>query len=148
MNVTMSDERRKRIVQMLRQDRRYTLEAYSFVGESLAYAQHVLGMGGQSTGEGEEDVDPDEQFERHLTGQQLCEAIRLYALEQFGYMAKVVLNSWGVHCTGDFGEIVYNWIRIGEMKKSDNDRREDFDDVYDFDEAFLQHFEITIPEQR
>jgi uncharacterized repeat protein (TIGR04138 family) len=143
----MSDERRRRIVKMLREDPRYSFEAYSFVGESLAYAQHVLEMGTEQPAE-DEDGDPEDRTERHLTGQQLCEAIRLYAIEQYGFMAKMVLNSWGVHVTGDFGEIVYNWIRIGEMKKSDNDRREDFDDVYDFDEAFLQHFEITIPEQR
>jgi uncharacterized repeat protein (TIGR04138 family) len=61
-------------------------------------------------------------------------------------MAKVVLNSWGVYTTGDFGEIVYNWIRLGEMKKSEHDRREDFDDVFDFNEAFQQHFEITLPD--
>ncbi len=48
----------------------------------------------------------------------MCEAIRLYALEQYGYMAKTVLNSWGVHNTGDFGEIVFNLIRIEQMKKT------------------------------
>ncbi len=34
-------------------------------------------------------------------------------------MALTVLNNWGVHRTGDFGEIVYNLIRIKHMKKSD-----------------------------
>ena len=65
--------------------------------------------------------DAEEQeaaAERHLTGQQLCEAIRLYALDQYGYMAKCVLNSWGVHNTGDFGEIVFNLIRVGLMRKN------------------------------
>ena len=61
-------------------------------------------------------------------------------------MAKVVLNDWGVRSTGDFGEIVYNLIGIGLMKKSDTDRREDFDDVFDFDETFERHFKITKPE--
>ena len=60
-----------------------------------------------------------EEGERHITGQQLCEAIRKYALEQYGFMAKTVLNSWGVFSTGDFGEIVYNLIRIKHMKRSD-----------------------------
>jgi uncharacterized repeat protein (TIGR04138 family) len=57
----------------------------------------------------------------------------------------LVLNSWGVHSTSDFGEIVYNLIGIREMKKSDSDRREDFDDVYDFDEAFVKDFAILLP---
>ena len=60
-------------------------------------------------------------------------------------MAKTVLNSWGVRSTGDFGEIVFNLIRIGHMRKTPQDRREDFDDVYDFDTAFEEEFRISLP---
>ena len=127
------------ILQLLRDDPRFSLEAYQFVRESLDFAQRELGMGMPNSGPFEGEI-PDEA---HLTGQQLCEAIRLYALDQYGYLAKVVLGSWGVHSTSDFGEIVYNLIRINEMKKSNRDRREDFDDVYDFDTAFVQQFQIT-----
>ena len=69
------------------------------------------------------------------------------ALEQFGYMAKCVLNSWGVHNTGDFGNIVFNLIEIKQMKKTRHDRREDFDNVFDFDEGLLQGFKITVPQK-
>lgn len=88
-----------------------------------------------------------EGHEHHITGQQLCEAIRQYALEQFGFMSKTVLNNWGVHSTSDFGEIVYNLIRIRHMKKSTNDRREDFDEVYDFAHAFEPVFEHSSSDQ-
>ena len=84
--------------------------------------------------------------EKHVTGQQLCEAIRQYAIDQYGYMARPVLSSWGINVTGDFGEIVYNLIGIGLMKKSAGDRREDFDNVYDFEDAFQRAFEITLPD--
>ena len=100
--------------------------------EALAYAQEIMKMPAAG-----------EEGERHITGQQLCEAIRKYALEQYGFMAKTVLNSWGVFSTGDFGEIVYNLIRIKHMKRSDSDRREDFDDVYDFSSAFTPEFELS-----
>jgi uncharacterized repeat protein (TIGR04138 family) len=70
----------------------------------------------------------------------LCEAIRQYAVEEFGYLAKSVLNSWGIYKTRDFGNIVFNLIEIGRMKKTREDRLEDFDDVYDFDAAFRQSF--------
>lgn len=133
------------IVQLLRNDPRYTIEAYQFVREALSYAQDVLGLGSDQPPQ-EEEFDPRQPSERHLTGQQLCEAIRKYAIEQYGYMAKVVLNRWGVTKTGDFGNIVYNLIEVGMMKKSAEDRREDFNDVYDFDEAFNQKFQITPPE--
>ena len=32
------------------------------------------------------------------------------------------------------------------MRKTPRDRREDFDNVYDFDEALQQEFEFTEPE--
>ncbi len=82
-----------------------------------------------------------------MSGQELCEAIRRYALEQYGYLAKNVLNSWGVHSTSDFGNIVFNLIEIKQMKKTSNDRREDFDDVFDFDEGLVREFRITHPQK-
>lgn len=101
------------------------------------------------------DLDEDESFEsgsydtepeivegRHLTGQELCEALRQYALQQYGYMAKSVLEQWGITQTNDFGSIVYNMIDIGLMRKSPEDRREHFDDVYDFQEVFVEQFQF------
>jgi uncharacterized repeat protein (TIGR04138 family) len=138
------------IVQLLQEDQRYKLEAYQFVRDALAYAQDVLKLGEQqdpATAETEHEASSEEadepRVERHLTGQELCEAIRQFATEQYGLLAKTVLNSWGLRSTSDFGEVVYNLIRVGLMKKSQSDRREDFDDCYDFDRAFLQEFRIT-----
>ncbi|MBX3422060.1 MAG: hypothetical protein KF752_10955 [Pirellulaceae bacterium] len=125
------------LFELLQQDHRYHIEAYQFVREALAYAQEVLQM--PPSGAAKEDGEG----EHHINGQQLCEAIRQYALSQFGYMAKTVLNSWGIYTTGDFGEIVYNLIRIKHMKKSSHDRREDFDNAYDFATAFDPVFELA-----
>ena len=118
------------IAKLLKDDRRYKIDAYAFVFEALNYAHTKLGMGTERPAESEEGEpeDTSRETERHLTGQQLCEAIRQYALEQYGYMAKCVLNTWGVHNTGDFGEIVFNLINIGQMRKTTEDRREDFDE--------------------
>jgi uncharacterized repeat protein (TIGR04138 family) len=162
----MSDESHA-IFELLRRDKRYKLEAYQFVREGLSYGQRIMEMGEIRQSEEElsevadelsevadelsevadelsESEDWEPPAERHLTGQELCEAIRRYAIEQYGLMAKVVLNNWGLHKTGDFGEIVYNLIEIGMMKKSKTDRREDFENVYDFDRAFNEQFEIKI----
>jgi uncharacterized repeat protein (TIGR04138 family) len=140
----------QRIAKLAREDGRYKLDAYLFVQQSLAYAQLELGMGRPRPygieGESEETDEPPSS-ESHLTGQQLCEAIRQFASELFGLMAKVVLNSWGVYTTRDFGEIVYRLIDIGEMTKSDTDRLEDFEGVYDFEEAFQRQYEITLPDE-
>ena len=88
--------------------------------------------------------------EHHLTGQQLSEAIREFALNQFGYMARIVLKNWGIESTSCFGDIVYNMIEIGLMKKSDQDRRSHFDNVYKFEAAFDEQFQIcsSVPQRR
>jgi uncharacterized repeat protein (TIGR04138 family) len=130
------------VARLVREDCRFTADAYYFVFEALGYAQRVLGMGAAKRGERHKIDEAD----RHLTGQQLCEAIRLFALDQYGYMAKCVLNSWGVRSTGDFGEIVFNLIRAEQMRKTPQDRREDFDDNFDFDEAFVAGYRITLPD--
>jgi uncharacterized repeat protein (TIGR04138 family) len=122
------------LAELLRRDRRFHRDAYFFVFEALRFAQEQLGIGGIAPGQG----DPDE--ERHVTGQQLCESIRQYAVQQYGMLSKNVLNEWGVHNTGDFGEIVFNLIDIGQMKKTDADRREDFENVFDFDEGLKDAF--------
>jgi uncharacterized repeat protein (TIGR04138 family) len=128
------------LVKLLYEDRRYKLEAYQFVRAGLAYAQEVLGLGAESE---EGPRRPDGQPVRHVTGQELCVALRQFAHEQFGMLARQVLNSWGICSTSDFGEIVYNLIKVGEMSKSEQDRREDFDNVYDFDQALVRDFEFT-----
>jgi len=135
-------------LQLLRDDPRYKIEAYQFVRDALSYAQEVLELGAEQPtllSELEEEDEDCPRVEAHLTGQQLCLAIQLYAQEQFGLMAKTVLNNWGIQRTGDFGEIVYNLIQIGLMKKSKSDRREDFDDVYDFETELRQEFRIEPP---
>ena len=125
--------------QVLEDDPRYPVEAYEFVRDALAYAHDVMQLGQPS--------DPDDEsaaeVERHLTGQELCEASRRLAVEQFGMMAQLVLKSWGIEATSDVGEIVYNLIRVDLMRKSPTDRREDFDNVFDFHKAFYDDFDFA-----
>ncbi|MBX3426312.1 MAG: hypothetical protein KF688_11585 [Pirellulales bacterium] len=128
------------IVELLRRDKRYRRGAYQFVFDALSFAQDKLGMGVPVPGMEDED---DDEAQRHVTGQQLCEAMRIYAHQEYGYLAKQVLNHWGIRTTGDFGEIVFNLIEVGLMRKTAEDRREDFDDVFDFDEGFQRSFQIT-----
>jgi uncharacterized repeat protein (TIGR04138 family) len=135
------------LAELLARDRRYHFDAYVFVFEALRYAHEKLGLGReqpsiQGPAGGAQDEPGSEQ---HVTGQELCEAIRQYALQQYGFMAKCVLNHWGVHGTGDFGEIVFNLIDIGQMKKTEHDRREDFHNVFDFDTDLARGFQITLP---
>ena len=149
------------LFELLQRDRRYTLDAYLFVLEALSFAQETLGMGEEPAAE---DVEPaagaeptgrarprsgrgrKKQSERHVSGQQLCEAARLYGLQQYGYLAPTVLASWGVRSTDDFGAIVFNMIDIGQMRKTKADRREDFQGVYEFAEAFSRDLAFVVPD--
>jgi len=141
--------------ELLKRDKRYKAEAYAFVFETLEYAQNVLQLGRDETNEplpqellesSEElhhlEEESDSEPKRHITGQDLCAAASAYAVEQYGYLAKTVLDSIGIRKTGDIGEIVYNLIGIGQMRKTPNDRREDFDDVFDFETVFREEYHI------
>ena len=128
--------------QLVSQDPRYPVEAYIFVREALAFASDSKELGIAPDVDENDPGTPDPMRERHLTGQELCEAIRQFAINQYGYMAKVVLHRWGITATGNFGDIVYNMIELGVMKKSPQDRRSHFDNVYDFDRVFESNFEM------
>jgi uncharacterized repeat protein (TIGR04138 family) len=147
--------------QLLQQDRRYSLDAYLFVLEALSFAQETLGMGAEPAAEELEPLAGVEAggrprqrtgrgrkrpAERHVSGQQLCEAARLYGLQQYGYLAPTVLAAWGIRATDDFGAIVFNMIDIGQMRKTKADRREDFQDVYDFATAFTRDLAFVVPD--
>ncbi len=127
---------------LLQEDTRYKFEAYQFIRESLQYAHENLNLPDVAHASESSDA-PTPPAPKHVTGQQLCEACRQYAVEQYGFMSKTVLGSWGIRSTSDLGELVYNLIRIEQMRKSETDRREDFDDVFSFDDAFEPKFEFA-----
>jgi len=115
------------IKDICRKDSRYDRNAYFFVRESLDFTSKLLNK-------------PREGTARHMTGPELLEGIRSYALQEFGPLALTVLNSWGVKNTLDFGEIVFNLVETGKLGKTDEDKKEDFANGYDFQEVFAKPF--------
>jgi uncharacterized repeat protein (TIGR04138 family) len=127
----MQDLEFSEIVELIcKEDGRFDRKAYAFVRQALDYTVKELkkkqpGRSGKSA---------------HVSGPELLGGIRAYALDQYGPLAKTVLNSWGVTRCADFGDIVFNLIDYQVFSKTDTDRREDFADVYDFDDAFVKPF--------
>jgi len=119
------------IVDLIRkEDSRYDRNAYFFVRQGLDH-----------TVKGLKKSDPVRaQQSLHVSGSELLEGLRVYALDQYGPLAKTVFDSWGVRRCSDFGEIVFNLIQYKVFSKTDKDQREDFSDVYDFDDAFVKPF--------
>ena len=97
---------------------RYHEAAYFFI---LSALHHVL----------EQLTEP-----RHISGRELAEGVRDLALQQYGPMARTVLEHWGVEGTRDVGEIVFALVDAGVLLKQDEDSPRDFDAVYDFEEVF------------
>ena len=105
-------------------DPRYARGAYYFLRQALDYSLKEMGKKGA--------LDQS----NHLSGQQLLEGIRLYAIEQYGTMARSVLEHWGVKNCRDFGKIVFNLVACRVLGKTDEDSPEDFNGGYNFKRAF------------
>lgn len=80
---------------------------------------------------------------RHISGGELSEGVRTLAIEEFGPMARTVLEHWGIHSTQDLGEIVFALVDAGVLVKEEQDRLEDFRDIFDFEEAFDRNYPWT-----
>lgn len=102
-------------------DGRYSRAAYLFVYDALQHTVEKLGKASM----------PREQ--RHVSGRDLIYGISEYALDQFGPLTLTVFDHWGIRETRDFGEIVFNLVNDNLMSKTDDDRIEDFTDVFEFD---------------
>jgi uncharacterized repeat protein (TIGR04138 family) len=107
---------------ILEKDTRYTPEAYLFVREGLDHTVRKL------------------EAPRHVSGQELLDGMREYALKEFGPVARRVLSEWGINECIDFGHIVFNLVEEGLLGKTDEDSIKDFMNGYDFHEAFIQPF--------
>src|ERR671923_140123 len=75
---------------------------------------------------------------RHVTGPELLEGLRQYALKEFGPLVMTVFENWGIHSCEDIGNMVFNLIGAGIFGKTEEDSLEDFKNVYDFAEVFIK----------
>lgn len=119
----------KKIEEITRNDPRYKTDAYEFVMRALWFTQKKLKKPG------------------HISGRQLLEGIREFVLDKYGPMAKTVLTHWGIESTDDFGEIVFNMVESGLLYKTEEDSRDNFKNVYNFDKAF-DVFKIPVTQRQ
>lgn len=114
------------IEQIVEKDPRYKSESYLFLMAALNFTVNRL------------------DAPRHVTGQELLDGIRIYAIDQFGPMARTVLEHWGVYTTEDFGNIVFNIIDAKLLSKTQNDSIDDFKGIYDFRAVFDKTVEYKL----
>lgn len=112
----------KAVEDIYAKDSRYKPDSYESVIQALNFTQKKLKKPG------------------HLSGRELAQGMRDFAIEQYGPMARTVLRHWGIHKTIDIGNIVYNMIAAQMLSKTEEDSLSDFNDVYDFEAAFKNIF--------
>jgi uncharacterized repeat protein (TIGR04138 family) len=110
-----------------REDRRFNPEAYSFLRDSL---EATLKRRKKSR----KEMSP------HVGAGELLDGFRIHALDEFGPMALMVLNYWGVETSEDVGHMVFNLVQVGIFGKTEEDTVESFRDIFDFKEAFVAPF--------
>lgn len=108
-------------------DPRYQREAYIFLRDALDFTTKQQKKAKGTT-------------VRHVSGPELLEGVRQYALKEFGPMVVTVFDSWGIRSCEDIGHMVFNLINAGIFGKTDEDSIEDFKSVFDFQEAFVKPF--------
>ena len=109
-------------------DPRYARDAYVFLRDALDYTtKQQKKIKGTTV--------------RHVSGPELLEGVRQYALKEFGPMVMTVFGYWGLHACEDIGHMVFNLIGAGIFGKTDEDSIEDFKNVYQFEDVFVKPFE-------
>jgi uncharacterized repeat protein (TIGR04138 family) len=113
-------------------DPRYQRDAYAFLRDALDFTtKQQKKVKGVSV--------------RHVTGPELLDGVRQYALKEFGPLVMTVFDNWGIHSCEDIGNMVFNLIGAGVFGKTEEDSIEDFKNVYDFEEAFVKPFAPAKP---
>jgi uncharacterized repeat protein (TIGR04138 family) len=111
-------------------DPRYSPEAYEFIRDGLEFTIKKA----RKVKKAESNDIPTAE---------LLDGLRLYALKEFGPMAMMVLDYWGIRECEDFGQIVFLLVEAGVFSKTDNDTLDEFRRGYSFEEAFLGPFRPT-----
>jgi uncharacterized repeat protein (TIGR04138 family) len=115
------------VEKIMAHDARFARQAYHFTREALDFTQKLISRENKGA-------------VRHVTGQELLEGIRQYTLQQYGPMTVTVLEEWGINNCRDFGDIVFNMVESGLLAKTEKDTRDDFQNGYDFTDAFRKPF--------
>lgn len=116
------------VFKICEKDNRYQPEAYVFLVEALDATMKAI-------------FKENPEHAKHVTGKELMEGIRQHALTEFGPLTFTVFNEWGLASPEDFGEIVFHLVEAGRLGKTETDSKEDFKNLFTFEEAFLKPFE-------
>ena len=102
---------------ILKKDSRFDSRAYDFVMDVFHEAS--------------------EAAKGHVTGPELLNYFRDFALDAFGPLAYTTLADWGIRSCEDVGAIVFNLYEGKRISKTESDSPEDFVGGFNFKREFL-----------
>ncbi|MFA6568162.1 MAG: Minf_1886 family protein [Victivallales bacterium] len=117
---------REAVRQIVKGDPRYAPEAYEFVSKAVVFTMLNL--------------DRDKSPNHHVSGQELLDGFRRYAIQEFGPMAGEIMKTWGLSGSIDVGNVVFNLVNRKLLGKTENDSLADFKNGFDFEKAFSEPF--------
>lgn len=121
---------------IVERDARFDRDAYFFVRDALEFTATLQRRGSGRARERSGQPSPP----HHVTGQELLEGIRQFALKEYGSMATTVFEHWRISRCEDFGAMVFNLIEAGIFGKNATDTVDDFRGGFDFQSAFVEPF--------
>lgn len=115
--------------ELTRKHKEFTREAYYFMREAIDYAAEQLNK---------------ETSQPNLSAKELYLGACSYALEEYGPMARKVLESWGIYTNRDFSDVVYNLIEAGVFGKQKDDSPSDFEKLEPLENVLNAPFSIPV----
>ncbi len=119
-------------------NKKFPPEAYRLILEVLnATVKLISNRQLQPSAPYAENRATDEKgHEFHISGRELLAGFKIYMREEYGNLALLLLERWGITSTEDVGQIVFDMVEQGKMTRREADTIDDFKDVYDFSEVF------------
>jgi len=116
---------------ILEQSSRFEAGAYYFLKDALDFTVKRA----EEQGNGKS---------RHVTASELLIGFKDLALQEYGPMAATLMEEWNIGQCSDIGDMVFELIEQGMFGKQESDEREDFKEIFTFDEAFRKPFQPKV----
>lgn len=114
------------VEKIVTEDPRFSPEAYEFISDAVLFTTEQLLRNGNK--------------KRHISGKELLEGIKDFAISEFGPLANEVLVNWGIKDSISIGHIVFNMVDNQLLGSSEEDTIDDFKDGFDFESTFSTPF--------
>lgn len=116
------------VSKIIEKDPRFSIKAYHFLREALDFTLSRI-------------MKDNHDNMRHVSGVELLDGFKDFALDQFGPMTATVMREWGIKNGYHVGEMVYALISEEVFSQQEGDSINDFKGFMSFKDAFEKPFQ-------